>query len=240
MIDGNKRSFLKKIFFFEKKNEFSDEYILLNQTETKRRNFLKFLGLLSLSLAPGMSRAEKKEIKKDLNELEEIKNIPDEEIEESHMETFGENMIVTFAQIISVKMLQIMGFKDVGHASADLIEERLKEIPIDTTLKIVIKAPVIEELIYRLLPNLFLPTGKTSMWEVGIPINLIFAYMHNYEHDDKGNKKFNSKNIPLPQFIGGCFYWYLIRHKGISHSILAHSSSNLIALVYALLEMDKK
>ena len=240
MIDGKKRNFLKKMFSSNKKTMFSDEYTLINQTQTNRRDFLRFIGLLSLNLSPGICRAEEKKAKKGLNELEEIKEITDEKIDESYLETLGENMIVVFSKIVSVKMLEIMGLKKIGNSNADLLEQRLKEMPIDTTLKIVIKAPVFEELVYRLLPNLFLSTEKKSMWEVGIPVNLIFAYMHNFEINEDGNKKFDVENIPLPQFIAGCFYWYLIRHKGLSHSILAHSSANLVAIVLMLLEKDNK
>lgn len=40
------------------------------------------------------------------------------------------------------------------------------------------------------------------------------------------NKLELTKTVPLSQFMGGLFCWYLMREKGFSHAVLAHSINN--------------
>ncbi|HEV7424713.1 MAG TPA: hypothetical protein VGO21_06045, partial [Candidatus Paceibacterota bacterium] len=36
------------------------------------------------------------------------------------------------------------------------------------------------------------------------------------------------KSVPLSQFMGGLLYWYLMRERGYSHAVLAHSINNSV------------
>jgi hypothetical protein len=75
--------------------------------------------------------------------------------------------------------------------------------------------PVKEEMASRLLPATVF--GKS--WSVGLLSALVFASAHGLEQ------------IPITQFIGGVFYWYLMRERGLDHAILAHVSNNNMAAI---------
>ncbi len=92
----------------------------------------------------------------------------------------------------------------------------------------VVKAPIIEELLFRALPG-----AISKTWWMGVPSSLAFGIIHNF-YREKGRMKF-SRTIPVPQIYGGLYFWWLQRHRGFSHSILAHSTQNLLlpaALLY--------
>ena len=86
--------------------------------------------------------------------------------------------------------------------------------------------------IFHLLPSKiidqFSKDKKSHWWEVGILVSLLFGFAHNLDFDE-GGLKFQ-KAMPLSQFMGGLFYWYLMRERGFSHAVLAHSTHNATVL----------
>ena len=78
--------------------------------------------------------------------------------------------------------------------------------------------------------------------EIGIPLSALFAYAHNIKRDKEGHVLgFDTEFIPLPQFIDGVFYWYLMRERGFSHAWLAHAQkSTMIITANALMKVFPK
>ncbi len=100
--------------------------------------------------------------------------------------------------------------------------------------------PVLEEAIFRkTVADLFasdLPSVGVG-WNIGIPSSMLFAIYHNVsiegKVDDPMNPldiakhlNFDTKTIPLPQFILGMMCWYLMREKGLLHATEAHAVWN--------------
>lgn len=98
------------------------------------------------------------------------------------------------------------------------------------------KQEAYEELLFRLGPslltNLFGATKGGVFWEVGVPIQYLFAVIHGTS--DKEGKRY----IPAPQFILGLFYWYLQRKKGVHHNVLSHIFSNQLIYMMERLSED--
>ncbi|MDB5036961.1 MAG: hypothetical protein JWQ35_489 [Bacteriovoracaceae bacterium] len=79
-------------------------------------------------------------------------------------------------------------------------------------------APLTEEFSFRLIPRTLF--GKS--WRVGVASSLIFGFAHNIHQ------------IPLPQIIGGFYFWYLLKNRGLTHSILAHSITGTWVIIGTL------
>jgi len=113
------------------------------------------------------------------------------------------------------------------------IEEMLQKAPLESYVKAVIVGPLIEEWVFRLMPSTLLADQylqrKDSVWELGVPLSAIFAWVHNIEsvtEEDKTNLKLHLDSVPLNQFLSGLFFWYLMRQKGFNHAALAHMFNN--------------
>jgi hypothetical protein len=145
-----------------------------------------------------------------------------------YSQTAIESHFVMIGKLISAAIVErYLGADRVGNASIDDEAEKkaLLEHPFDLWFKGVAIAPYAEEIIFRAFPAKIIGTG----WDVGIASSLIFAGAHNL-----GAKEFK---IPLTQFIGGIYYWYLVKHRGFSHAILAHAFNNNIAYIYEYLDL---
>ncbi len=217
--------------------------------ELSRREFLKFLAALATTLTTKgigvqiveareidvvkMKKGEKerKELPKRNNKAEELLKLPIKK--DSYTETAIEEILMVIAETVTVAILNRLGVKN-GNQSIDIDElmEKLEDKPLDTLLNDGIISPTVEEVIFRLLPSTIVDytEGEGVNWDVGVPVSLIFALGHNLEEDELGELKF-AESIPLSQFMAGLFFWYLMRERGISHSILAHSLGNSISLL---------
>ncbi|QQR92257.1 MAG: CPBP family intramembrane metalloprotease [Candidatus Iainarchaeum archaeon] len=93
----------------------------------------------------------------------------------------------------------------------------------------VVGAPMWEEIFFRAFPskllNQYMP-GKTkeTVWEAGIPISMIFAVAHI----PNVPKKFQGKFMPISQFMMGCYYWYVMRQRGLLPAMASHSEANAL------------
>lgn len=128
----------------------------------------------------------------------------------------------------------------IGAAQSE--KERLEfvhqviEEPFESLIAGAVLAPIIEEICFRWLP--YNVIGQS--WKVGIPAAAFFALIHNHTEKDSfgipwGEKVIALDTIPLNQFVGGLFYWHLIRTYGINASIFAHGVNNTAAIVAAVL-----
>ncbi len=104
----------------------------------------------------------------------------------------------------------------------------IREKPAQLLAEDIIVTPPIEEAIFRLLPNLLInDSSKNNHWEVGIPISLVFAYLHNSQDNEKpGKYKFILNKFPLSHLFFGGYFWRTIRQKGYKHAVVAHATVN--------------
>jgi hypothetical protein len=61
--------------------------------------------------------------------------------------------------------------------------------------------------------------GEGMRWDVGIPLSIVFAYSHNIQKipTENGSKiNFATDSVPLSQFIGSLFLWYLMNIVAVS------------------------
>lgn len=82
----------------------------------------------------------------------------------------------------------------------------------------VIRAPIVEELVFSFLPYEFfyLPTGM--FWEIGLVRSIFFALIH---------WKFGL-SFMVYAFVFGFFAWFLMVNYGLIFAILAHCMLNII------------
>ena len=107
-------------------------------------------------------------------------------------------------------------------------KQQVREKPAQTFVNTVAIAPPIEEALCRLLPSLLInDASKSNRWEVGIPTSLAFAYLHNFQDNEKpGKYKFILDKFPLSQFLAGGYFWRTIRQRDYKHAVVAHATVN--------------
>lgn len=214
-----------------------------------RRDFVKALGIIAATLAtgenlraqenPGQGQDQPSHPPQSQSE-QPVENIDEKEF------SFDETLMEQSLVIVAKKIVSTIFTKlDIEHGNKAInTEELMKKIndkPIETYLKSAVFFPIVEELIFRKLPSSFASRGlekeNDKAWGVGITTSAIFSAMHNItDRDPPGNLKFVTNSIPIEQFMGGLFYWYLIRERGLPHSILAHSMNNTVAFAQLLLK----
>lgn len=149
---------------------------------------------------------------------------------DKYLDTALEQGLVMIAKTISTTVMNRLEIENGNKSLTDEdLVKYLKDKPLEGLLKITVLGPVFEEMIYRFFPDAFIGANNKSLsWDVGIPTSLIFALAHNHYVDEVGDLKF-AKSIPLTEFMGGLFYWYLMRKKGFDHAVLAHTINNAVA-----------
>lgn len=199
-----------------------------------RRSFIKFLRAAGAALALEQVGVKINEIQGDpKKEQMEIKN---EEEENSYTETIIGQSLMTVANILAISIFKKLEIECGNPSLSDeKLLEWLKEKPIEGIIKGGILDPACEEALFRALPSRFLDkSDRSHRWEIGIPVSVLFALMHNIGEDKFEGLKFH-KSVPICQFTGGLFFWYLMREKGYSHAVLAHSIGNTIPLSIGML-----
>jgi len=107
-------------------------------------------------------------------------------------------------------------------------KQMVREKPAQLLAEAVVVVPPIEEALCRLVPNLLLNDSSSSnRWEVGILTSLAFAYLHNFQDNERPNKyKFIWDKFPLSAFLAGGYFWRTIRQRGYEHAVVAHATGN--------------
>lgn len=234
------------------------------QPTLSRRSFVKFLGAMGAAVALeqiGVKTAEaqqNKETEKNpkvekqepvpketpvtepkpeiSTEAQGLKTEKTEDKENSFAETAIEQSLMMGAKYIANAIFEKL---KIEHGNKSLRDEEiieyLKDKPISGLLMVGALGPVIEEALFRALPTGFIDKNdKRSRWEIGIPTSLLFALTHNLKKEESGELQF-TKSIPISQFMGGLFYWYLMREKGYIHATMAHSMNNAIPMSIGIL-----
>lgn len=186
-----------------------------------RRDVLGDLGALGFGAATGLAAAKGFDV---------LTNVQTEPLGEhqrvSYVATAFEQHLVMIGKITTVKMLRItFGDAKLGNAGAtDAKIGQLLENPFQMWKSMAVVAPLAEEAIFRWAPGAIF--GHS--WLVGTISAAFFAEGHNLGQAER--------HIPLPQFIGGIWFWYLLKHRGISHAIVAHAVNNNTLAVAAILQ----
>jgi hypothetical protein len=109
--------------------------------------------------------------------------------------------------------------------------------------KIGCSQPVLEELLFRVLPSMLRP-GPGAEWLVGIPTSLAFAGVHNLVSAGaetkravplSSNVKLSLDYVPVSQFLLGAFCWYTARRYGELAPVVAHVFNNQAAAISVVL-----
>ena len=206
----------------------------------RRRAFLK--GAMATTFAAGLGTfhpPQTSEVRRSGMPREQKKDA-------SHIETISESALLTLSTMIGTymvgKLQKSLSMVDknahvtegLGNAGAKMWTKEWLENPKTVAAFVVIVGPVIEEVIARYLPStlidMTLGKGAGAMWEIGVPLNILFADWHNI---GAGKDKSHADSISLPQFVTGLFYWYVMRERGFSHALAAHMFSNATVLAIA-------
>jgi membrane protease YdiL (CAAX protease family) len=152
----------------------------------------------------------------------------------SYSETTIEQGLMILAKLLVSKVFEQL---KIAHGNKSLKSEELiqflQEKPLEGLIELGFIGPAMEETIFRLLPSVLI--GKQGQrCDVGIPTSALFALIHNIEGDQLNTLKL-AKSIPIAQFLGGLFYWYLMREKGFSHAVLGHTINNSAYFIGQLL-----
>lgn len=152
---------------------------------------------------------------------------------DGYSSTLAQTAMTFLAEVLLVALLEKKGI-ETGNASfvqskrGKEITEKLAKLDYDAFVEMVVKGPLVEEVLFRLLPSKFLTENGKVDWETGVPLAGAFAAMHNVVLQDDGTRKFSTESIPIQQFISGLLYWYLMRKKGFSHAFLGHAAHNAV------------
>lgn len=149
----------------------------------------------------------------------------------SHLETFIESVLMIIAKKIAMHVCNQFGIiTDVkSPREHNKLLQKIREAPVETYIASGVFIPLVEELQFRLAPSLIV-RDSSSGTIVGVSSAALFAYNHVDE------KYFGiTQVLPISQFMGGLFYWYLIRERGFDHSVLAHATNNVVAITGVLL-----
>lgn len=193
----------------------------------KRRKFLFNLGVSSLFLSPFFS-------KKYRNTFLSHEEVPVVVKNYDYDKTIFQTLLMTFSQLIFQRFCEEFEINSKP-TNEEPILKALEENKSKTIINATLITPLFEELGFRLWFNAFLPNDNKNYWELGIPVSIFFAYLHNFKDTQYDDIEFDSQYIPIPQFIMGCLFWYLIRQRGINHSILSHVQNNVVALTILML-----
>ncbi len=111
-----------------------------------------------------------------------------------------------------------------------LLEQELVKEHNQELFQQIIRQPFFETIFLQYIPSILseLTFGKGLNWQIGLPVTVLFALLHNVGKDEDGKIKFDTEFIPWTQFLQGLFYWYLIRTAGPVSTMLAHSTHNLV------------
>lgn len=141
-------------------------------------------------------------------------------------------ILTVWAMAIAVGSLGIMSL--VGIKSGNAGKESIFPEEVDLLkifYMIVIIGPVLEEFAFRIVPSMVLDFMGLEgyCWPVGIVLALIFALAHGVQDED-GNMV-----LPIPQFVFGCFFWYLVRDMGMLACIISHVTVNFFVWVVMII-----
>ncbi len=154
----------------------------------------------------------------------------------SYLRTIGESGLLFIGKALSVAVLGKLSGKEVGNANGKSFKER----NLSTILASDVVNPAIEEFMFRILPAYCVDTYEIehnqsermddivqkTRWKMGIATSVLFALAHNITRDEKGRLVIAS-HIPLPQFLGGVYNWYVMRTRGMDHAVIAHMTNNV-------------
>lgn len=203
--------------------------------ELSRRDFLKFLGVLGAGAAMehvGIKTASAEPAEPEIQIVSEIEN----NSIESYSETAIEQSLWIAAKVLTNHIFEEL---KINTGNASLSDEEIKrwveKTPILPLFTSTMLGPLVEEFAWRALPSSMIDKNDNRInWNVGIPISAIFALSHNLKlKKELPGIEILGDSIPVTQFMGGLFYWYLMREKGYSHAVMAHSMSNTIPLAIA-------
>ena len=238
MEDFSRREFLKK--FAPKPQEQTKtslapeiENTKTEQATLSRRAFLKFLGAIGATIAMeqiGVKAVEAQGRKETAKTKQHNK-------EYSYKETAIEQSLMIVAECIAETIFEKLKIEYGNHTlSEEELIEYFRDKPIEGLLQAGALGPVIEEALFRALPSRIFTNKKDKRhkWEIGIPTSLLFAFAHNMRRKDLGKLEF-VKSVPIAQFMAGLFWWYLMRKKGYSHAVMAHSINNTIPMSIGIL-----
>lgn len=143
-----------------------------------------------------------------------------------YVNTVVETALMEVSSVIASKILDGV---DLPHGNQSITDTQAKDLLSKFDLKLItldtVLLPIIEETVFRLYPSALLGKGGGNHWDVGIPTSALFALIHNFNQKDKIRLQFQN-SIPISEFIGGLFYWYLVRERGFPHSVFAHTLGN--------------
>lgn len=235
MENFSRREFLKKLLPDDK---IGTEYIPIQEIKNSnieqptlsRRAFLKFVGGIGVALAMERVGAKTAEAQNDKESAKKDK-------ESSYAETAIEQSLMMGASAIAGAIFEKLKIKTGNKSlSEEEIIKYFRDDAINSLFYVGILGPAVEEALFRALPSrgLIDKNDKRQRWDIGIPTSLLFALAHNFREEESGELQF-VKSVPVSQFMGGLFWWYLMRVKGYSHAAIAHSMNNTIAVSIGIL-----
>lgn len=206
-----------------------------------RREALKLFGKLGVALVAPVSTVQMAENKKvnsilppntfqgieDLAEGTEPKVPSDQSNTISEFaKTAIETSLMEAGSVIATKVFDNLG---IEHGNKNISEEEvvnmLENFDFKDVIPTAILAPLVEESLFRKLPSETLAKNAGMNWDIGIPTSALFALGHNINQKSMTDIHLE-KSVPINEFMGGLFYWYLMRTRGYNHAVFAHSLGN--------------
>lgn len=185
----------------------------------------KNLDALTKPVASGIDKGDKSTASKEKLSSSESNNLTE------YGKTTIEQGMMILGKVLVNKVMQNMGIKS-GNQSIDreAFMKSLQNFSVADMMGKGVLGPAAEEYLLRLLPSHLIANSEGNAWRFGIPLALLFAGSHDIQIRGDSKNLLLVNALPLNIFLGGCFYWYLMREKGFNHAVLAHSENNLFSL----------
>ncbi len=118
---------------------------------------------------------------------------------------------------------------------SDQIVANIRKQTRRTWFDMVVVSPIREEALFRMAPSFMLDifieneikltdTQRTFLNSfMGLLSSSGFAFIHT------NPTVTGHRSVPVGIFMGGCFLWYLMRYRGLSHAYLAHMYHNQVS-----------
>jgi len=149
---------------------------------------------------------------------------------------------VEFGLILALTAIGI----NVGNAGAQEIDDMLERGPAYFLALGAVIVPVLEELMFRLLPSAIsdgiLRRKHGQRWVLGFATALAFALAHNLSTEGGEHAIALTQNlylylsVPVSQFVFGLLLWDLMRRYGLWASAFSHMLHNFVFLSLAFAE----
>ncbi|MFA5235857.1 MAG: type II CAAX endopeptidase family protein [Bacilli bacterium] len=145
----------------------------------------------------------------------------------------GYGMLILLATIALNAVYLAFGIELTDNANESSVTAIMKAYPFFSLIAFVIAGPIVEEITYRL--GLFGLLNRANRYLAYVGTFLVFGLIHF----DFTNPNIVNELLNLPFYIiAGLLFCYIYEKEGLTVSIYAHMTNNLVSFVFSFIGTD--